>query len=436
MSRQLALSLDGSVDGQGDRTVPIRFEPVHVSRSTFKSGLSQRVHRWFRLTPSYGAELVQLMLEDMSCSSSDVVLDPFSGAATTQIECGLNGIRARGFEINPFLKFVGETSTYWALEPDKLKHQFGILMDRFQSSKRVSTAMELPSIGLHVPPIHNPSRWWRDDVLIDLLRLKREIQTVEDDRARSFFSLALAGVLVPDLTNVTLGRLQLHFIDKSDVEMSVTDSFMRHCANMIRDIEELASLDRQPDVKIWHQNALDLSDFNEEVKADVVITSPPYPNRYSYVWNTRPYLYLFDFITTGHEASQLDKKTIGGTWGTATSELSKGLFEPRSKTVAQALMPFLVELRKADTLMANYVVHYFNRLEAQIEEMRKVTTGSTKMAYVVGNSEIKGHYIETDYILAQIFSGLGYNVKEIHRFRRRNSGKDLFESIVYASQVN
>src|SRR5438046_1808771 len=73
---------------------------IHVRKSTFLAGISASVHRWFRLTPSYGPDLVQKMLADMETSDDLVILDPFSGAGTTVIEAKMEGIRSVGFEIN------------------------------------------------------------------------------------------------------------------------------------------------------------------------------------------------------------------------------------------------------------------------------------------------------------------------------------------------
>ena len=57
-------------------------------------------------------------------------------------------------------------------------------------------------------------------------------------------------------------------------------------------------------------------------KYDTVITSPPYPNRISYIRELRPYMYWLDYIETSEQASDLDLKAMGGTWGKATSLLS------------------------------------------------------------------------------------------------------------------
>jgi len=57
-----------------------------------------------------------------------------------------------------------------------------------------------------------------------------------------------------------------------------------------------------------------------------------------------------------------------------------------------------------------------------------------QIAYVVGCSRVKGIFVETDVLLAAIIQALEIGAVEarVHRIRKRNSGKDLHESIVYA----
>ena len=107
-SRQLALFVDPT--SQPTRTSVdvkhrVRAEAVHVKESTFLGGLTARVHRWFRLTPSFGPEIVQRALAEMDTRPNSVV-HPFAGAGTTLIEAKYEGHRAVGFEINPVLHFV------------------------------------------------------------------------------------------------------------------------------------------------------------------------------------------------------------------------------------------------------------------------------------------------------------------------------------------
>lgn len=406
---------------------------IPVQQSTFLGGVAARVHRWFRLTPSFGPELVRESLAEMETSPKSVILDPFSGAGTTLVESKLEGHTAIGLEINPFLHFVCKTSLDWEQDVSKLRSDFEAIGKAYHKEKENTVGKNLEELGLSPPPIHNVFRWWREDVLVDLLLLLKALRSCSTDlRRRRFFELSLAGVLVPDLTNVTLGRLQLFFINRDKDKIDVWDTFEKHSVSMISDVDAVSQIDGVGNSKIFN---IDCSrDIAENIpQVDRVVTSPPYPNRYSYVWNTRPYLYLLGYFDTASEASGLDKETIGGTWGTATSVLKKGEIAPQFPIIEKVVEPVASEIRKTDNLMANYLMKYFNKLASQIVHQDALLANNAKMAYVVGCSRLKGIYVETDVLLAKIFEGLdlGYSVWKVERFRRRHSGKDLHESTVY-----
>ena len=411
----------------------VQFKPMHVNKSTFKGGLVAPVHSWFRLTPSFGPPLVDYMLNIMGYKQGEVVLDPFSGACTTQIQCKLRNIPSYGFEINPFLYFIGSTSLNWDIDRSVLAKEFQKIIKIYQRDENHFLSALIKD--LPIPKIHNPFRWWREDVLRKMLCLKKAISSLNDSSIKDFFILVFACCLVPDLTNITLGRLQLHFINRDTDTIDVLGTFKEKAKMMIDDMGKIAD-SKNVISKIYNCDSTNLDNSVCSFTADYIVTSPPYPNRYSYVWNTRPHLYFFDFFSKPKEASDLDKQTIGGTWGTATSCLQKGIINPLNEAVEKAVGNVISVIREKDNLMANYVMKYFNLLAAQIVEAEKVLNDKSKSAYVVGNSWIKEVYVNTDEILQSIFldSGIGYKSVKIERFRRRHSGKDLYESIVFASK--
>jgi hypothetical protein len=402
---------------------------------TFASGLMSPIHRWFRLTPSFGPELVRTMLTALSAQKSDLILDPFAGASTTLIEAKLMGYNSIGFEINPFLHFVGETSLNWRCDPNVVSKDLERISREFLQCKRTISHAALEATGVYVPPIYNPTRWWRPDVLLELLLLKRTIsELVTDETVTKLFRLALAGALVPELTNVTLGRLQLHFIDRSHDHIDVLGTFQRRVTEIVEDLRLVQLSKARSEARLFQQDSTSLNGFKPSQPISVVVTSPPYPNRYSYVWNTRPHLYFFDFFATAKEASQLDVLTIGGTWGTATSMLAKGTVAPTCPAVDDLISPIAAAIRQTgDVLMANYLMRYFNLLGQQLLSLKPHLSTDARLAYVVGCSRLKGVYVETDVLLGALAEklGMGLKISRIERIRKRNSGADLHESIVY-----
>ena len=117
---QFHLPLAEGFSKEGDVADRVRLTPIGVVRSTFLAGLARRVHRWFRLTPSFGPDLVQHVLATTKTPPNSAVLDPFAGAGTTLIETKLEGHRAFGFEVNPLLQFVCATSVNWSLPVTEL----------------------------------------------------------------------------------------------------------------------------------------------------------------------------------------------------------------------------------------------------------------------------------------------------------------------------
>lgn len=402
------------------------YNKIPSKKATFKSGLAAPFHRWFRLTPSFGDDLVRTMLDRLNWREGEVVLDPFSGAGTTLIECKIQGIDAFGFEINPFLHFVCRVCINWSLNYQTLQEAIAFVEDHFFKSRNNPDFVAT----LQKPTISSIERWWREDVLNDLLLIKNAIQKLPQPEYRDLLLLALAAVLVPDLTNVTLGRLQLHFIDRSKHVMEAWPTFSAHAKQILSDVKSQLQERHISKAIVFHTDSRS-PNAPPDYKAHCVITSPPYPNRYSYVWNTRPHLYFFDHFHVPKQASDLDKITIGGTWGTATSVLAKGTIAPFNEAVKNSLGSIHEEIRTEDNLMANYVVNYFNELTKQILAMRPYLASNARLAYVVGCSRIKEKFVETDVILAKIFEGLGFVVDSVERIRKRNSGKDLHESIVY-----
>lgn len=436
---QFHLPLADTIVEDSDLADRVRLAPIEVAQSTFLAGLARRVHRWFRLTPSFGPDLVQHVLASTQTQPHSVVLDPFAGAGTTLIEAKLEGHCAYGFEVNPLLHFVCTASVDWSPPACQLSEDLSRLREAYFAARERAAGKALDELDLEIPPIHNPFRWWRPDVLRDLLILRDTIDSVKQatPRANAFFRLALAGVLVPDLTNVTLGRLQLHFIDRTHDQIDVWDTFYKHVCTMLEDLRAVANIRDIGSATVLHTDATNPLVPEDLPPIDRVITSPPYPNRYSYVWNTRPHLYLLGFFRTPKEASELDMRTIGGTWGTATSALQKGTAPYALPSMEPLLGPVVDKIRKSDNLMANYLVKYFNLLIEQIVSQHSLLAPNAQLAYVVGCSWLKDVYVETDVLLGRLFEALdmGYRVQAIERFRRRHSGKDLFESTVFVRRV-
>jgi hypothetical protein len=358
------------------------------------------------------------------------VFEPFAGAGTTNIVAKSMGIDSTGIEINPFLAFVGQTAIDWSPDPDAFVEAGRIVVD--EARQTVVDGPDDPQefadhLGIELPPIHNVSRWWRDQVLRELLAVRQAIAG-RDTSLVDHLRLALAQI-VYSTANITMGRLQVAFVDRTEQRIEVFGPFAASIARIADDLRN-ADLAAAGHASIVKGDSTE-PHFVTDRSMDALFTSPPYPNRYSYVWNTRPHLYLLEFFTTAKEAATLDLSTIGGTWGGATSSLQKGTVRPRTN-IEMIAGGLIQRLHAESTLMGNYVTKYFNALDVQVGAVLPKLRPGAPIGYVVGNSESKGIMIETHEILAEIFRAHGLTEISWDVLRKRNSGAGLTEVTVNA----
>ena len=126
-----------------------------------------------------------------------------------------------------------------------------------------------------------------------------------------------------------------------------------------------------------------------ESEFDLVVTSPPYANRMSYIRELRPYMYWMGYLKSAREAGDLDWEAIGGTWGVATSRLmarkdSDAQF--RDERLNEFLTQIAHPANKNGKLLANYVAKYFDDIWLHLASLTEVLKAGCKVHYIVGNS--------------------------------------------------
>jgi hypothetical protein len=164
---------------------------------------------------------------------------------------------------------------------------------------------------------------------------------------------------------------------------------------------------------------------------DCVITSPPYPNRMSYIRELRPYMYWLGYLTDARGAADLDWQAIGGTWGVATSRLLK--WESNGIRIQYSEFDSIIEnIRKRSPLLAKYVHKYFSDISLHLASLYNVLAADARVFYVVGNSKFYETLVPVEAIYASLLQQNGFVDVAIETLRKRNSKKELLEFVVSA----
>ena len=414
-------------------------EPSFTNRATkavtFQGKMNLPIHRWYRLTPSFSPKLANDIADHFSLGPDDFVLDPFSGVGTVPLCMKYRGIPACSVEINPYLHFVGTVKTRTYSDFGPVEATFEQFLAEYRSNLQdvpfeTNPTGYLAANESDIPRINFPERWWSPGNLAQLVSLRQTVAGFScQPHHLELLKMGILGILIP-VSNAKHNHVSLTFAKKPLPTVDVSETLQASFGNITSDIRAVAKLPKA-DVEIHSGNSKVLASIlPKHPKVSAVITSPPYPNRFSYARETRPHLFFFDFIKDAAAVGQLEIDAIGGTWGKATSVLAQGI-NPKNKVIESLLDPYLHCIHSSGNLMASYVVKYFNDIYDHAEQVEKVCTKQARLAYVIGNSKFYDHPLPSDEILGSIFSEFGFRLERIDRMRKRQSKAGLYEAVVF-----
>ncbi len=400
---------------------------------TFKHNTNQARHGWLRLTPAYSVKLVDQILATMDAGLK--VFDPFSGTATTPLSSAYRGHRALSIDINPFLVWFGQAKLRH-YKPKSIKEARSIA-GAIQASIDEGTATPcLP------PPIANIERWWDERHLEFLSCVKGEIdkQSSAALEVRDLLLVAFCRAVI-DLSNAAFNHQSMSFKNKKNgnghqqPELWPEELFNGlPFTSYVDTILESAAHNPVGNANVCKCDARDIDDLPES-EFDLLITSPPYPNRMSYIRELRPYMYWLGYLKEAREAGEMDWEAIGGTWGIATSRLNDWCLDTET-FFPEYLTDILQRIAKSDgksgELLSKYVGKYFEDMWKHFLSVKKVMRRGGRLHYIVGNSKFYDCLVPAEKIYQDMLTEAGFLSAEVEVIRKRNSKKELYEFDVTA----
>ncbi len=406
-------------------------------------------HSWYRFVLSFPAHLVADYLARLSGrASGEVVLDPFCGTGTTLVEAKRLGFSASGVEALPVPALAARVKTDWDLCPDVLERVANEVLDR--------TEQDYESAGLPggLPLFHqgqqSVSNWAPPQEVLDLiprgmisplplrrvLILRDHIESVRDVRVRSALQVALAAALIEDIGNVGFGPEIYTTPPKDDVP--VGEVVRRKVRRMVQDLRSVAGASH-PETLVLRGDSRTL-DCLPGGSADVVSTSPPYPNEKDYTRTTRLETVLLGLVRDRAALRALKKSLLRsnsrGVYREDTDDVFARRF-PRIVDIARRIEERRIALRKDSGFERMYhrvVLLYFGGMMRHFLALRRVLRPGARLAYVVGDQmSFLMVPIPTGNLLAEVAEAAGYFVDGIDLWRTRistTSGINLREEVV------
>jgi len=426
---------------------------------THKANAEAGRHGWLRLTPAYSVRLVRDRIRHLPPDT--VVIDPFSGSGTTVLAAAEHGCAGVALDVNPFLVWLGNVKA--AAYPAELLRG---LRDEVAHLTAQAAKCAADAPDLWAPRLHNIGRWWSPETLAALKCLRHALdEAALPGPALDLLSIAFCRTAI-GTSNAAFNHQSMSFKAtprSSDAAAGagspgervaglpgervaglpegcgagplrttaetfeiVTRRFEAESGEIVRGAE--ACLPGSGRVVAGDARTLDADGLR---RCDLLLTSPPYVNRMSYIRELRPYMYWLRFLDQASDAGELDWTAIGGTWGVATSRLNDWDCGGNVLSIERELNAVRARIERDGgrngPLLGTYVTKYFHDMAEHFDAAFRQVKSGGRVSYIVGNSTFYGHVVPAQRWYADLLRDAGFTGVEITVLRKRNSNLALYE---------
>ncbi len=376
-----ALNLGSSVSYVGNKNIPFL--------------------RIYRYKEAFAFNLVKKLLERFDVSSDDFIFDPFSGLGTTLFTSMVHGIPSVGIDKLPVAYFISKTlPLFLFLEENELKEVWQMLLSRVGKSEPADIAMDVPIMQVA----------FSEENLLLLRKLKSAIDELSE-HYRDIFLLLFFSIL--EECSFTSKDGQFLRIKRDKKVSNPLEAMNRKVMQAEEDIRRIRllypdlSVDKKIVPDVFLADTRDLSHIAFKKKPTIIITSPPYANRYDY---TRTYSLelCFHFVKNFEELKAI---RFGVLRSHIESKVGKDEKPPHPSV--QEVVDFLSKKELNNPKIPSMITAYFIDMQTVIKEWYKILAPDAKVAIVVDNVRFEGEMVPVDLILSEMAEEIGFKVKEI-----------------------
>ena len=338
----------------------------------------------------------ELALDTLKDFKSGIVLDPMTGSGTVARLAKSRSLQVLGFDLDPLAVLISKVGTT-VVDDELVDHQSRKLMEAVRL-RRASDAA-LPWIDGDEEAERFLAFWFGEQQRDGLRRIASVLNQTDDlgidADVADILRVALSRIIVTKKSAASLAQDTSHSRPHrvaSSSNYDVIDGFEKSVRAIRR---RLLNTPKSGIAIIRRGDARYLNSVGDE-SVDIVLTSPPYLNAIDYMRGHR-----LSLIWLGHRYRDLSR-TRSNSIG--SERRPDALFEGEHHLAVKAAMGDLSALgRRHQGMVERYVMDMYKMMG---EVVRTLKPGG-KATFVMGNSCLKGVYIENSQALAKAGELLG-----------------------------
>lgn len=387
--------------------------------------------RWMKYKEGFSTHLVSNLISE---KKPRAVLDPFAGIGTTALEAAGHGSDAMGIEIMPVGVIAGTAIAEAAngLRVNAFEKEADNFLEFVRSNKSASR-YSFPHVRITGGAF--PAKTEKE-----ISRARKFLASVKNEVHKTLLNLACLSVL-EDVSYTRKDGQYLRWDVRADRKLksgihkgaipSFADALEKQISRILQDVCHLKEKYGKGRPTLVAGSCLEILRTIPSSSFDMVITSPPYANRYDY---TRTYALELAWLGYDQEGfSKLRQQMLSATVeNKAKVAWLENVYGDKRDTLDKALKMYAEQgaihevlhiLRERAGELANrnvirLIEHYFFEMSLVIAELGRIVSKGGYVYMVNDNVQYHGEEVPVDYILSDFAERSGFQCKKIWKLAR------------------
>lgn len=366
------------VDGNIPVSLPIETSQRFLFISYDQTRGSHGLHKY---PAKFFPELPRWLIQKYSIPGN-IILDPFMGSGTSNIEAMLLGRHSVGIDVDPFAKFLTKVKTT-KLNVDELEESTDVLLN---SLVKYDPKKYDPK---DIPIFPYRDNWFDQEILFELAYIKQLILGSKYSTDIKDFQLISLSSIIRSVSNAdnnctrTVVRKKLN--KNVYPSMALTKFAETLLLNSYRIAEFSAIVNTDISVEIPDDNDARSIKYPGNY-FDFALTSPPYANAVDYPRTHQLEMYWLGLANGS--LTPMKKEHVG------TESVSVNDYKLLHKIGVVEADRIIESIYKLDPRRAFIAYKYLIDMEENLREVQRVLKKKGKYVIVVGNNKIRGFNFE------------------------------------------
>ena len=383
------------VDGEIPIDLPAKNGDRFLFISHDQSFLTHGLHKY---PAKFFPELPRWLIKRYS-QEHDIILDPFAGSGTTNVEALLSKRNSVGIDVDPFSRFISKVKVNPLPEMELKAAQKNLLESILNYDTSVITQSDMPNFPYR-------DNWFNKEILFELTYLRKQIQQLNtNDQIKDFFKVCLSSI-IRSVSNADDNCTRTVIRKKLNKSVKPSDALNRFAKTVLAKIPKMVAFSEyySSDITVDFPEDMEARNINyAEGHFDLAVTSPPYVNAVDYPRTHQLEMYWLGFAQDTLTA--LKKQNVG------TESVSARSYKNRHEIGVLDADKAMANIFDVDPRRAFIAFKYLDDMKKNLTEVYKVLRKGGKYIIVVGNNRIRGQLFENWKYLMPLAEKIGFEVE-------------------------